>query len=262
MRFKHPVALLIACFFCASILPAQTQDPQPVRDESAINDLKHALTVLTNGTLPLDADMFGSMSISGPDAQKTYQVEIRCKGSRKIKTFVQKTSGTSIFVLRDGDAHMKGQDGTTLAFQPLNTATQTPEYLPFLLLSELNDVNMAVTTRENDTVAGTMTRIYELHPVPPPKHKHFADENRLKPVYVSIDPATSHILRMEQTRYSENGKFQHKVETIFSDYRVIDGISVPLMQQTFVDGRLRSTLRLNNVKFNTGYADSDFDLAQ
>ena len=47
---------------------------------------------------------------------------------------------------------------------------------------------------------------------------------------------------------------------IYSDYASISGVMVPLRQEEWIENRLRYTFTFEEVKFNSGIADSEFDL--
>ncbi len=236
--------------------------PNLVHEEAAARDLRSALNYLTSGNIPKDANLFGTVKISGPQEAGSHRIVITCKGSRKMKVQMDLPAGKSTYVLSAGRAIMRGPTGDNFRLHAINTASETVEYLPFAILEETDDPNMGIKAVGAGVVASTPVQVYKLSSAPATGFEHFRSDGRLDPVLVSIDPATNRILKLEKAQYSENGKFRHKVEILFSDYRVVGGVSIPFTQQRFSDGRLRSTLQLESVNFNTGHADSEFELAQ
>lgn len=256
--------LFQAVFFSAIVLaftfPMWTQQtPQPaLQDPQAVSIVSQAVRVV--GGLPaitaiIDYTATGSITYRlAQDVQGG--VTVRGNWFDKFRVDAQLPTGVRSEAISSGQISTRFQDGTIL--QPQGPAPLCPSktLLPYLLLvpalqSHTYGLSYKGIVQEN----GQPAHDIQLQLLLPGMN----DPNSWVEEYVTvdffIDTSTLQVVMMQDVVPN------HLVRQIqFSDYRLAGGVLVPYSIKEQVAGRSTQQIQLDNITFNTGLQDSDFQL--
>jgi hypothetical protein len=184
----------------------------------------------------------GALSTSFQDAVATGVVRVyfngqssdmpivfKCKGTRMIRTELQKPKGTSVRIVNAGTGVIQQPDGTARQLLMNNTLAERVNFLPsFSMLSEYQQASMSVEYSGTAQVNGQAAQVVALRPLTTPGVTQADLDRSLTKTQFFIDPTSGTVLKIAYTNFSEtNPDSGQAVEIYFSDFRVVNGQMVP-----------------------------------
>jgi hypothetical protein len=249
---------------------AQPEAAVPVlatKDPAAATLAQRSLTAMSgaNGMGGYrDSIMTGTLTL-GADKPRTFSVVIKSLGTRQVRVELSDAEGTRVRTLSAGQAFIQYPNGKIRKMLMNNTVPERVSHLPiFSLLAETSDATVIIeNVGTSKTADGGPADVIALRPIPVPGFtQQDLDATTTKTLFY-INQASGLVTKTEYLLFAEtNPRDTTKVETYFSDFRLIDGVQVAFHQVTYEDGKLTEDLRFDTAKFNVGLSDIEFVLPQ
>lgn len=263
MRILQLVLLLaLGPTLCITGVQAQQS---PTRDPQALNILTQCLQA-SGGTQAVgaitDFTATGDITYFWAEQNVSGSVQVRGRGLTQFRVDATLSDGVHSWIVSNGQAFQKNPNGSTSPLPSQNAVKSASATFPLpYLLSVLQD-----STIIDITYGGTIThdgeQVYDIvvqkmlpQTVDPlnaigsiTKADFFIDTNSLL-----IDAVDDSAFRKD----GGPGSVSHEIQ--FSNYKTTNGVSVPLSITEFVAGQKTTTIQLNQVSFNTGLSDTDFE---
>lgn len=259
-----PRLLLLIGFYCFLTFPVtaqQTTNSQTVqRDPQAVQILTQALTS-AGGPALLNTiqDYTGSGTANyywGDGEQGT--VVVKGRGIGQYRSDATLAEGTRIFMISNGVGSVTETDGVTRQIPQHNTLHLGSLTLPWMYLnSVVADPTVSITyvgleTKQNRQVHHIRTeRVVQLDPN--------SLVSKLSAEDYFIDATTFLIvstLDMVHPDRASNIDYPHEMQ--FANYQTVNGIASPFSIIETVRGNPSFSIQLNQLKFNVGLTDADF----
>lgn len=253
----------------ALTLNAGTATPQFTisKDPQAISIAQKALAAMGGAQAILnyqDSQATGRYTLYADRNPVTFSITIRCKGTQKTRVEIQKPNGATVRIVNQGQGVIERPIGTVVHLLMNNTSAERINHIPlFSILGEYQNGNISLQYQGTAQVSSRTAMVVALSLVP-------STDPAQAPAYASMtqtlfytDQITGLVDKIQFVNHAENDpNSTEKVEIYFTDWRIVNGISVPYRQTTYTDGNLGSDLVLESVEFNLGLLDSEFMLPQ
>lgn len=245
-------------------LSAQQSVPAPVRDTQAIALVQQSLQAMGGAQLASlqDCQASGTYQLLYPQNQPPEPIVVKSRGSNRVHIEVQTPAGTRSRILNQGRAAIETPDGKVKRLLSQNTVGERVSYIPlFSLLSEWQLPSTEIRFIGPTTVNGQAAVEIAISSMPttgtfPPDLMRTLTET-----HFFIDSNSGLVLKMSYKLYAENhSNRSQNVDVVYGDYKPISGVEVPFRQDAYIEGHLWYEVLLTSVSFNTGLADSDFNL--
>ncbi len=265
-RFSLPAKSFVL-LFTASALWVRAATPQftITKDPQAVAVAEKALAAMGGVQALLsyqDSQATGTLTLYGGSAPVAYPITLKCKGTQKTRVEVQKSDGTNVRIMNQGQAVVEKSDGTVVKLVTNNTLAERVNHIPLLsILGEYQGGSIQVQYLGVTRINGQNTDIIGISLVP-------TTDPVQGPIYASmtqtlffVDQQTSLIDKVQYTNYAENNlSSTQTVEVYFNNYQLANGILVPFHQTIYEDGAIDSDIALSSVTFNVGLTDAEFAL--
>ncbi len=267
LSFVLAASLLIpnaAAQTAASGEAVQQTSPQDIRDPEAIKILASAIDAAGGLSALSDIhDFTGSGSIiykwGSGDVQGS--VTVRSRTTTQFRLDASLPDGVRSWFVNDQTGSIREADGYTHEIPFHNAINFGSLTFPYpLLISALRDSLSTIKYLGKISNGGSGAYKIRVQPVPletePSGMLH-----KLSTKDFLIDSSTFLVLSttdMVHPDYDFNQDYPHEI--VFSDYRLVNGILVPLRSQEKVGGQHTWTIQLDNIRLNTGLTESDFRL--
>jgi hypothetical protein len=250
--------LLAAIFAPIGFAQTQTSSQAPVQDPQAVAILTQVLTAAGGQPrLSTIQDFTASGNITYDQPRNVGgNVTVRGTNLEQFRLDATLPTGIRSQAITDGQITLKTEDGTVshLHFQ----APLGPErtILPCLFLSPvLNSGGFSLSYKGIAQIDGGSVHEIEVQEVMPALVDPSGAFREYHTIDFFIDTSTFRVLMMQDTVP------QHLLRQIrFSDYRNVGGILVPFSISEQSGGLPTWTIQLNQISFNSGLQDSDFQL--
>jgi len=254
---------VILCVLNASPNLNSQQTAALQRDVQAISLLQQCLATMggAEALLLQDSVAIGEAQTFLPDGTTvTLPIVKKSKGTKMVRTELQRPEGTRIRVVNGGVGGIRNSDGTIRKQFSNNTAAERVEHIPVLsILSEWQSSSIEIRYIGADIVNGSAVQVVAISFIPTsdPQWISFYRSTTQKLFY--IDQGTNLVSKIQYQNFAEkDSNVSEKVEVFFSDYRSVSGVLIPFKQASYADGRPRSTLIFNSMSFNNGLLDTEF----
>lgn len=247
-------------------LPPSTRDSAPLsapKDTQAVAAAQWALAAMGAQNLaPLaTVSATGTLTLQG-DSALTFPVLYKSRGARQMRMELTTNKGIRLFTVNDKHGIIRYPDGSVRKLLDDNMAVQRVDYIPVLsLLSELARSDVASEYLGDTNLGNAPVHLIALSlysGMSKEEAQRLQDRTR---VLYYINAESGLVSKTDRTSYSENYPTEsEKLETYFSDYRLLNGVQIPFHQQTFVNGKPYLDLALSGVSFNASVQDSDFSI--
>lgn len=183
-----------------------------------------------------------------------FPVVLKSLGTQLLRTELTTNKGVRVTIVNAGHGIIRQPDGSVRQLSLDNTLVQRVNHIPSLsLLSEFSQGAVALEYVGNSVVDGAAVDIVAIS---------LSSQSRTRVLYY-IDSKTAFVNRIDQPNYAENDPNDvQSLQTRLSDYRLVNGVAVPFLQETYADGKPLFALALNSVTFGVTLSDSDFSLGQ
>ena len=254
------------CFLLiGSLLSVQqglSQEPRS-KDETAVSVLRQmvAITGWKQVNLPSDLQATGSITTHRGGQDSTTSISIKVRGDRQVRISYGDDVAINWVVYNHGNA-ARIVGGKTRRIPSYVSAARRPAEFPFLTeLTDIENSTLTISYAGEEQIGRESSHKIEFIREPqelPSMHKYI---RRVRKITVWVSATTGLPLQMEYNHVTYSNPYATiPVLRTYSDFRPIGGLLIPFRQQVFIGGDLRRTLLLNDVMFNTGLGESDFDV--
>lgn len=219
------------------------------------NALAQRVAVLSTDDHIVDARIAAHLLIGSPEAPSgNYPTVIEVSRDGKEKVTTSLPAGDNVFVADGTFAHMK------MGSKSFFLSPAAAEDFQITVLPQWSSIRRHADKDYQANAYGEAKGM-SLVEIMPPVRKQPGVENVIPatPTCFALEPQTLRVMRMERVLRPENQLTRvHRESTVYSNYKVINGIAVPMTQETYIDGQLRHTLVIDDVKFNVEFSASEF----
>ncbi len=267
MRFVPvPQALLALLLLSSTTYPQQvTRGSVPQRDAQALAVLTQALNAAGGVTAVAAIQDFtgtGTITYYWAGEEVKGSASIRGKGSAEFRLDATSPDGTRSWAVAGEKGTIIESNGTTSPIPYHNTVHLGLLTLPIARIpAAINDSSVALTYLGSVAVNGRAAEVIRL------QHTFEAGADidgtltRLYTMDFYIDPGTFLIVKTQDNVYPQrNSQEPYAHELFFSDYRTVNGVSVPYAVKERISAQQTWALQLNSIALNTGLSDADFKL--
>lgn len=246
--------VLIPCAAISQVSIDQTDS------KTAVRQIVQAMGISPTEVGTVTSVAVGKMTLVG-EQPLTGSIKYETSGSDKIRSEFQAPDGLVVRIVNSGEGTIQRPNKPTRRLSRNNTVFGGITHIP--VLSRLADASIG--NADITSLSQVSTILIGRVALAASKAKA-SDVSRLQALTqqeFEIDPITGTISKLRYTSYGDDDDVSKtKVEIVYSDYRVVQGIAVPFHQQTYLDGVLRAELVLDSVQFNGPISETDFALAE
>lgn len=248
MRMLILVAILSSTAIAQTDLGTTQQTNTVSTPLTARTLAQQSVTAMGGSALLLTSDLVAQVEITPPDSSEIKTVNVKMSGTDKARADASDSSHTT---LSSGFVANVINDGETQVMSQRALGPEGISFFPFLAIAR--DLNDPSTEVEPVPLTNPVTlKFHVKRPLKPPFTKERSYE-------FSADAATGQILSVIFRRYAPgNEKFSVPVEFRFSNFQVINGLTVPMTIAEYIREQLAATIRITKISFNQGLSGSDF----
>jgi hypothetical protein len=255
------VCLLIATIPAAAQKSASSQAAQ--RDPQAVTLLLQSLASVGGATslsAIQDFTASGTITYYWADAPVRGSVEVRSKGTDELRLDASLPVGVYSWLVNDGSGFSKSPEGNITAIPAHNGRNLSSFLFPYpKMLALLNDSQQSIAMIGVVELALQQASGVRVRQSSGPKGDRSGLVAQISQIDFIIDPATNLVLEVRVLSfppYDAARGVEHIIQ--YSDYRAENGILIPHSISEFVGGQQTSALVIDQIKFNTGLSDSEF----
>jgi hypothetical protein len=265
MSFKRLSPLFAVLLFSSAIHAQESSSPAtPLRDPQAIGVLTRALTA-AGGTQAIaaieDFTATGNVTYFWSEENVSGSVQIRGRGLQQFRVDATLQDDVHSWIVSDGKAFEKNPDGSTSPWPSQNAIKYAGATFPLpYLVSVLQNSTISVTYGGLVTHDGA--QVYDI--VVQETLSQSVDPlnaiGKITKAHFFIDPNSLLIESVEDAAFRKDGgpdEARHEMQ--FSNYKTQNGLLVPLAITELVAGQKTASIQLNQMTFNTGLNDGDFE---
>jgi hypothetical protein len=188
-------------------------------------------------------------------------VVVKSRGASQFRLDATLQAGVRSWAVNNGTGFLRETDGTRKPIFYQNTVNFGNLTLPFqYLASTLEDPSISVSYIGLETKGGQPVQHIQTKKIFPANTDPHETFSRLTMRDFFFDPTTFRIVStLDMVHPDEAYTVNYPHEMDFSDYRAVDGVLVPFSVVETVSGQHTYTIQLNQVLFNTGLRDMDFE---
>lgn len=265
MQVKCLSSLWIVLLF-ASAIQAQEQptSPTPVRDPQAISVLTRCLAA-AGGSQAIAAiqDFTGTGTITyfSGDQNDSGSVTVRGRGLIQFRVDATLADGVHSWIVSNGLAFQKNPQGATSPLPSQNAVKPADVTFPFsYLVSVLQDTSISVSYGGLTTHDGAQVYDIVVQKVLSKSVDPMNTVGNTTKADFFIDPNSLLVQSVQDMAYRKDGGLgasSHEIQ--FSGYKTANGMLVPFSITEFVAGQKTATIQLDQITFNNGLTDSNFE---
>ncbi|MHB8527435.1 MAG: LolA-like protein [Candidatus Acidiferrales bacterium] len=254
--------------FSVTAIHAQTStQTTPTRDPQAVSILTQCLQAV-GGTQAISAiqDFTATGTITYNWANQPVQgsVTVRGRGTGQFRLDANLSDGPLSWAVNNGVGLYKKLDGSTKHMFFPNAVNFGSLTFPYMYIAaRLADPSTNISYIGTDTKNGQKTYDIRLQQTFSSERDPNGILSKLTKRDFFIDTGTFQIIRTLDMVHPERAStidIPHEME--FSDYRNINGVLVPFSISEMTVGQHTYTIQLDQMHFNTGLQDSDFNLGK
>jgi hypothetical protein len=233
------------------------QSTTPTRDPQALSMLQQCLTA-AGGTQAISAIQdfteTGSITYFWAGQQVNGTVTIRGLGLSDFRLDANLPQGTRSWLVNGLQGTVKNADGSTKPISYADAVNQGGLTLPYLAIAAaLNDPSVSISMAGTTTVNNRSGVIIQTQPTFASGDDPGGEVAKLNTKSYVIDSQTFVLFETQDTLWSTDGRMlPTKHEVIFSNFKMVNGISVPFSVAERVGGQETWSLQLTSVTFNSG----------
>src|SRR5882762_121565 len=242
---------------CLLFIPPALGQSAPASDPRALTFAARSIAALTGGTPAAEVTLTGTAVWTAGSDQQTGTATLMAKGSAESRVDLN-LSGGARSEIRNVNGNLNegnwiGVDGAVHAIALHNCLTDASWFFPALgtLATAGRNSNLVFTYMGLESLG--QTSLQHIHAYT--YDAQFSEAQQLSAMDFYLDPQT---LRPRIVTFSEhpdnNGSVNIPVQVMFSDYRNVDGTSIPFRIQRYVNNGLMLDVRITSAKMNSGIA--------
>jgi len=187
-------------------------------------------------------------------------VTVKGRGLRQSRIDASGKSGVQSWVINNDKAFQKSPDGSILPLPTQNTVRPVSATFPLLeLFSVIQDTTVSVSDGGLVTQNGHQVHDIQIQKTFPANSDPVGYLSKISKAHIFVDANDLTILSIKDTVYPRNGgpgEYTHEMQ--FSSYQTVNGVLVPFTVTELVAGQRTAIFQFNQISFNTGLTDSDF----
>lgn len=252
---------VVSLLFSGTAVQAQ-QSPAPVtptRDPTAIVLLQKSVAAMAPSA-PSDSSATGNITIVEGSTTESGSLSIRTLGTGDTAETINLPDGQRAVIYSNGDAREVIGSKTTNPPLELSVTDQCPDFPLPLLLSVLNSADEAYQYVGQETLSGESVQHIKVWDT-------FASNVHLQKLAafsardIWFDSASGLPVKLAYVRQAGEGAVpRFRVEVFFSSYTNVNGVRFPFQIKKSYNGTPWETITIQNVSFNSGLMDSDFQV--
>jgi outer membrane lipoprotein-sorting protein len=210
-------------------------------------------------TLPADVVATGTVTRYQGGASSSLTFTTKAKGVGRTRTELQ--NGATVSIL-NGDTGASVSSSSTQFIPRYAAVSMRPLTFPFYSdLVAAADPNVNLNYRGTETVGGQLAHRIEIVRQPGAGDALADARQRAGRLTVWVSASSWLPLQVEYVRIAtDNPTATRSAIRTFADYRVVNGLAVPFLQEEFFNGQRLYTVQLTEIRFNVGLSDSEFTL--
>jgi hypothetical protein len=270
-RARFALAILLLLFVhCAA---AQQSAPRSLTTSTSISQtqgstvLRRALAALAASTPITDVNLSGTVRRTAGSVVETGSILMQGLASGEASVTYTFPSGQTTETRTESEngpiAQWTGPEHTTHAVQPWNLLAASPWLSPPLLLSRVIADTRFVCSNSESIVWNSqpVQRLTISFQVPGLSGDEVLTIQRLSKMDVYFDPETFVPLGLFFNLHTDDdANTDIPVEIRFSDYRALNGITLPYHVQQYINNGLALDIQLESVVFNSGLSQASFQI--
>ncbi len=267
MRFVTVAQALLALLLLSSTTYPQqvTSGSAPHRDPQTLAVLAQALNAaggLTALTVIQDFAASGTITYFWAGEDVKGSVKVRGRGLDQFRLDASLPQGLRSWAVNNGSGVLKEIDGTNHSIRYHNAVNLGSLTLPFVAIAApLQDSTVSVSGLALVDADGRKALQVRVQRNFDSTTDPDGTLTRLSARDFFFDPNTFQLLKIQQmTHPSETFTEDYAQEILFSDYRLVNGISVPFAITERIAGQRTWTIQLDLISFNQSLSDADFQL--
>lgn len=253
----------LAFLFSTTIHAQQSATATPTRDPQALAVLNQCLATAGGAqalTTVQDFTETGNITYFWAGEQPTGRVTVRGMGLNDFRVDADMTDGTRSWVVSGWSGATRDAAGKISRIAVYNALRLGSESFPQQrLLAVLNDPSFSISPINANPLNGQQAERIRVQ-----KNYSTADDptgemSKWSITDFFIDPKTSLLVEVQDSlrpNDSPRGAYLH--ETIFANYKNVNGVLMPLTVTEKAGGQQTWTMQLSSVEFNTGLTDAEF----
>jgi hypothetical protein len=252
-RFHLLILSLSAC------LQAQT----PSSDPQALALAAQSVTAMTGGTTISDVTLSGNANWTLGSDQQSGSVTLLVKGFGESRVDFDLSGGTRSEIRNaNGDPNQGnwvGPDGVIHAIALHNCFTDSSWFFPALGSLAASGANPNLVLNYVGLENLDQASLQHIHAYT--FDANFSDLQQLSAMDFYLDPQTLLPSMITFNEHPDNDQTTNiLVEVMFSDYRSVNGASIPFHTQKLLNNNLVLDIQLSTVALNSGVSESNFNL--
>lgn len=244
--------------------PAQqstTASPAQATDSQAMNLIANSIAAMGGGrgAAVQDFTATGDITYYWAGKEEKGSATVRGRGVDQLRFDANLAGGTRSWAVHAGSGTLREIDGKTTEIPYHNAVALGSLIFPLARLQALSTDTKASISY--DGVSNVEQQPFERLRA----HKTLFDKdpdgsgNRLLDADLYFDPTTHLLLGIQdQTHPRKSMTVDVSHAIYFSDYRQVNGLTIPFTVSEYVGGQRVWSLQISDVKFNTGLSDTDF----
>jgi len=232
------------------------------RDPQAVIVLNRAITAaggLSALSAVQDLRASGTIAFNWSDENVSGDVTIKSRGTEQIRLETNLPDGARIWIVSNGRRVKKDADGITIIpYRDPSSFANVP--FPFAhLLDAMQDASLSISFVGIENRNGADVNHVRIGTVDASISNAIDVAPNPQSFDVFVDTKTSRIQSVMTVASARDSLavLCHR-EIWYSDYRPLNGVSIPFSIAELIDGQQTFSLQLSQVSFNTGLSDSDF----
>lgn len=240
-------------------LSAAPKDPKAEQIAQRSLSAMGAVLVLNGQT----TELTGTLALNGTNPV-TYTITIRSSGPETLRSELSTKTGIRTTVISQGHGRIQKPDGSIRWLAAENLVGQRNDYVPAIsLLAEYGLPGVSLDYVGTASIDGSIDDVVGLGVYSGATDSAAQKRAKDTRALFYIDRTTGFVTRVQKLHYAENAPTDSQaLEIRYSDYRQVNGVSVPYRQQTYADASLVMDLTITAVQVGLPTAESDFNLNQ
>jgi hypothetical protein len=235
------------------------QQSAPARDPRALAVLEESLVVMGRA-VPSDSTATGTITIVAGSLTESGTITILTRGTGQTAEQISLASGQRAVIYSNGEAKEITPSASTAVLMELAVADQCPDFPLPLLLSAVGNPDEVFQYVGQETL--NEAAVQHIH-----VWNAFASQPKLQKLApfsaqdIWFDASSGLPVKLAYTRRAGGGAVPSiPVEVSFSNYAKLGGVLYPMEIQKSYNGTPWQTITIQNVSFNTGLTDAQFQV--
>lgn len=267
MRIARPVLLLIPLLLISAVSNAQQAATPTPRDAQAVSVLQRSLAALVGTTNLNDVTLNANANWTAGSDEETGSATLKATAIGQGRIDLSLSSGPRSEVIDASQAAPTGSwcgtDGTWHSMVAHNLYTDPTWFFPaFLINRALSTSSYAVSPMDAETQNGVAVEHVQIYQQQSGTTSESATLIQgLTQIDLYFSPSTLLPVSIAFNTHADNNALLNiPIQIRFSNYQVVQGVSVPYHVQKYIQNGLALDMTVTSVQVNSGLSTSDFQV--